>query len=392
MALSASAGWLDLSKWIRRAALSRRSSERANRSRPSRAATFSRTSAFSCSAIAPAAASTRLQPWRSSPSPNPARLMALAVLGSRTPSNSSRVPHTIPPMPMAADASCPALETPATLAAATAAERAGAPSTWSARTASSTFSRSRKRSEIAALRGDGATKADALLAQARDAGLTQEVTSTWDGAVSALRAVLKTPLASVDVKLPDGGEFSRLSTERAELLQTQRRIRADIDAARAFSKDEKGFSHEAKEQKARLATIGIFEGGEPGHTCPLCAQDLPNENAPPEVAALQGALTDVASRMESVARVEPHIENAISALEGRLQEVQQSLTRNRTQMEAVRSANTAVSEAHADSAKKAHVLGRVSCISRACPTCPTQRTSRGRRNRSAPSASSSKRS
>src|SRR5690606_12556273 len=129
---------------------------------------------------------------------------------------------------------------------------------------------------------------DALLAQARDAGLTQEVTSTWDGAVSALRAVLKTPLASVDVKLADGGEFSRLSTERAELLQTQRRIRTDIDAARAFSKDEKGFSYEAKEQKARLATIDIFEGGEPGHTCPLCAQDLPKANAPPEVAALQG--------------------------------------------------------------------------------------------------------
>src|SRR5690606_29531867 len=122
--------------------------------------------------------------------------------------------------------------------------------------------------------------------------------------------------------------------------------------------------------KARLATIGIFEGGEPGHTCPLCAQDLPSENAPPEVAALHRALTDVASRMEAVARVEPHVENAISALEVRLQEVQQSLTRNRTQMEAVRSASTAVSEAHADSAKKAHVLGRVSLYLESMPDVP----------------------
>lgn len=88
------------------------------------------------------------------------------------------------------------------------------------------------------------------------------------------------------------------------------------------------------------------------------------------MAELQGALTDVASRMESVARVEPHIENAISALEVRLQEVQQSLTRNRTQMEAVRSANTAVSEAHADSAKKAHVLGRVSLYLESMPDVP----------------------
>ncbi|RKH21913.1 DUF3732 domain-containing protein [Corallococcus sp. CA041A] len=228
----------------------------------------------------------------------------------------------------------------------------------------------RRLAEIASLRGDGATKADALLAQARDAGLTQEVTSTREGAVSALRAVLKTPLASVDVKLPDGSEFSRLSTERAELLQTQRRIRADIDAARAFSKDEKGFSHEAEEQKARLATIGIFEGSEPGHTCPLCAQDLPKEHAPPQIAALRGALTDVASRTESVARIEPHIENAIRELEGRLQQVQQSLTRNRTQMEAVRTANAALSEANADSARKAHVLGRISLYLESMPDVP----------------------
>lgn len=235
----------------------------------------------------------------------------------------------------------------------------------------------RRLAEIAALRGDGVTRADALLAQARDAGLTQEVTSTWDGAMAALRAVLKTPLASVDVRLPDGAEFSRLSTERAELLQTQRRIRADIDAARAFSKDEKDFSHEAKEQKARLTTIGIFEGREPGHTCPLCAQDLPKESAPPQVGALQGALTDMASRMESVARVEPHIENAISALEVRLQDMQQSLTRNRMQMEAVRTANAALSEAHTDSAKKAHVLGRVSLYLESMPDVPNTKELEG---------------
>jgi len=228
----------------------------------------------------------------------------------------------------------------------------------------------RRLAELAALRGDGVTRADALLSQARDAGLTQEVTSTWAGAVAALRAVQNTPLARVDVRLPDGAEFSRLSTERAELLQTQRRIRADIDAARAFSKDEKGFSHEAKEQKARLTTIGIFEGREPGHTCPLCEQGLPKENAPPQVVSMQGALTDVTSRMESVARVEPHIENAISALEVRLQDMQQSITRNRTQMEAVRTANASLSEAHGDSAKKAHVLGRVSLYLESMPDVP----------------------
>lgn len=228
----------------------------------------------------------------------------------------------------------------------------------------------RRLGEIKALRGHGTTKADALLAQARDVGLSNAIATTREEAVSALRVVLQTPLASVDVLLADGAEFSRLSTERAELLQTQRRVRADVDAARAFSKDEKGFSHEAKEQTARLATIGIFEGSEPGHSCPLCAQDLPKEHAPPQVSALQRALTDVASKIESVARVEPHIEAAISDLEGRLQQVQQALTRNRTQMEAVRTVNAALSAAQSDAARKAHVLGRISLYLESMPDVP----------------------
>ncbi|HLE57124.1 MAG TPA: DUF3732 domain-containing protein [Rhodothermia bacterium] len=228
----------------------------------------------------------------------------------------------------------------------------------------------RRLAEIATLHGDGATKADTLLAQARDAGLSNTVTTSWEDTVTALRAVARTPLGNVDVTLPDGSEFSRLSTERGVLLETQRRLRADIDAARAFSKDEKGFSREAMEQEARLATIGIFDHGAAGHTCPLCAQELPETNAPPAVEAVESALRDVSTRMESVARVEPHIEHAIGELEKRLQEIQQSLSKNRAQMEAVRSANVALSEAQADSARKAHTLGRISLYLESLPDVP----------------------
>ncbi|MFP2895285.1 DUF3732 domain-containing protein [Corallococcus sp. 4LFB] len=228
----------------------------------------------------------------------------------------------------------------------------------------------RRLAEIAALRGDGASKADALLAQARDAGLSNAVTTSREETISALQTVARTPLGNVDVTLPEGSEFSRLSTERGDLLETQRRLRTDIEAARAFSKDEKGFSREAKEQRARLATIGIFEGGAAGHTCPLCTQELPETQAPPEVEVLHSALRDVATRMESVARVEPHIERAIGELEKRLHDVHQKLSKNRAQMEAVRTANMALSQAQADSARKAHILGRLSLYLESMPDVP----------------------
>lgn len=228
----------------------------------------------------------------------------------------------------------------------------------------------RRLAEIAALRGNGATKADALLAQARDTGLSNTVATSWEDTVTALRAVARTPLGNVDVTFPDGSESSRLSTERRELLEARRRLRADIDTARAFSKDEKGFSREAKEQKARLATIGIFNGGVAGHTCPLCMQVLPETQAPPAVEAVQSALLDVSMRMESVARIEPHIEHAIGELEKRLHEVHLSLSKNRAQMEAVRTANAALSGAQADSTRKAHILGRISLYLESMPDVP----------------------
>ncbi|XYI00003.1 DUF3732 domain-containing protein [Sorangium sp. So ce1128] len=232
----------------------------------------------------------------------------------------------------------------------------------------------RRLTEIAALRGDGVSKADDLLAQARDAGLTSAIPTSWEETVAALRAVAQTPLASIDVAVPDGTEYGRLSTERAELLDAQRRLRDEMNAARAFAKEEKGFSREADEQRARLTTIGIFEGAAPGHSCPLCAQDLSTERTPPSVASIRDALNEVSMRLESVARIEPQIEQAIGELEKRLQGIQQALTKNRAQMGAVRAVNGSLFEAQTDAARKAHILGRISLYLESMPDLPDTKT------------------
>jgi hypothetical protein len=52
----------------------------------------------------------------------------------------------------------------------------------------------RKLAEIAALRGEGASKAEGLLAQARDAGLSRVISDSWEATVAALRAIASTPL------------------------------------------------------------------------------------------------------------------------------------------------------------------------------------------------------
>lgn len=229
----------------------------------------------------------------------------------------------------------------------------------------------RRLTEILALRGEGVSKAVSLLAEARDAGLSAVTEpERWESIVAALRAVAAMPLASLDVVLPEGMEFARLSDQRARLLEAQRRLRDEIAAARAFEMDEKGFSHEAMEQQGRLKTIGIFEGSSPGKTCPLCSRELPATTQTPSVAHVEKALCEVSSKLDSVTRAAPQVETAIAELEQKLLRVQEELSINRAEMESVRSANERLGQMQDDATKRAHILGRISLYLESVPELP----------------------
>ena len=232
----------------------------------------------------------------------------------------------------------------------------------------------RRLAEIAALRGEGVSKADGLLAQARDAGLTSVTSDSWETTVTALRTVASTPLATVEITLPDGTEFSRLAEQRAQLLDEQRRIRDQIDTTRAFERDERGFSREATEQRARLKSIGIFEDSTPGDACPLCSQTLEPTKQQPTVAEVKGALISLSSRLDMVVRTVPQIEKAIEELGTRLQSTQESLAKNRAEMESVRAANERLAQTQDDTTKRVHILGRISLYIESLPDLPDTQT------------------
>jgi len=231
----------------------------------------------------------------------------------------------------------------------------------------------RQLTELKALSGDGISKAAMLLAQARDAGLSASVASTWGDTVAALRDVAGTPIVAFDVDLPDGQEYSRLVDERDRLLEEQRRQREEVSAARAFERDEKGYSREASEQRARLTSIGIFEGSDPGHACPLCAQELPDVAAVPGVFQIKDALTEVSSRLESVTRAAPQVEKAIAELDSGLQRVQSALVKNRAEMEAVRRSSDRLQQIQDVTAKRALIIGRISLYLESLPELPDTR-------------------
>lgn len=232
----------------------------------------------------------------------------------------------------------------------------------------------RQLSELRSLRGDGISKAAMLLAQARDAGLTSATVDTWEETVLALRAASEmspneTPSSGAPMS-PAGEEYARLDRERQLLLEDQRRLRDEVAAARAFERDEEGFSREASEQRARLSPIGIFEAGEVGHTCPLCSQELPDESKGPTVVQLKEDLSAVSARLDSVTQAAPQLEKAIAGLEARLQELNGKLAKNRAEMQAVRTASDRLAAIRDEAAKRAHISGRISLYLESVPELP----------------------
>lgn len=225
----------------------------------------------------------------------------------------------------------------------------------------------RQLSELNSIRGEGASKAATLLAQARDVGLTTSTAETWDEVVAALRAAAVARLDAGEA-VPQGGvEYRRLSDERARLLQEHRRLKDEVDAIRSFDSDAQGYAREASEQRGRLASIGIFENSDPSHSCPLCEQQLPSEAEQPQVSTLRNALTAVSSRLESVTRNRPRIERAATEVETRLESARSALTSNRQQLEAIRQLEQPIQAAQDEMTRRALVQGRLSLYLESVP-------------------------
>lgn len=231
----------------------------------------------------------------------------------------------------------------------------------------------RRLAELKALRGDGLSRAATLLAQARDAGLATALPEAWDDTVTALRAVSQTPMAAFDTPEEDnsgGREYARLSDERQGLLEEHQRVSEEITLVRSFEKEEQGYSREATEQRSRLASIGIFEGAEPGHSCPLCTQPLPASSEPVAAAIVKQELVKVSARLDAVTQAAPNIEKAVAELQARLQGVQGRLSKNRAEMDAVRMASQQVQHARDAAARRALIIGRISLYMESLPELP----------------------
>ena len=164
--------------------------------------------------------------------------------------------------------------------------------------------------------------------------ISQDYQAVDDSVFEFLARIAETSVDAPAV-LQDFGET--IQNLRGEQVTIQRRLgdlNQDLRAARTFISAQTDFSFEAKEQVARLRSIGLYKKADDGtlNKCPICHSHL--ETPPPEVEQIAGALERVDAQLDATHRESPHIQshiNELSAeierLSAQLREVQSELVR-----------------------------------------------------------------
>jgi hypothetical protein len=203
-------------------------------------------------------------------------------------------------------------------------------------------------------------RARILFEEAKTAGLISEraVASTYEATIAALRT------ASADEQLSDRplvGDpeeaLARLRVDRRGLREELTEVKQQIHEIRLLQSDSTGYEREAREQRARLSAIGLYNRHESGEHCPLCQSAL--QTPIPTVTQIRRTLEEVSSQLEAVEQENPRLQERLirlrsdeSAIEGRLQQNQRQINDQTHSSEILRIQQD-------DAVLKARVIGRI---------------------------------
>lgn len=240
----------------------------------------------------------------------------------------------------------------------------------------------RELSEIRAIRGTGQSKAHGLLAEARHVGLTEMATpERLEETFELLRTLALTTIPAISNNVDGVAELDRVTDERRELLVARANLHEQIKVARELARDAQGFQSEAKEQEARLRSIGVFEHVNPSNVCTYCTQPLQGKSIHPSLRAMKATLTLVSDQLASVGQVTPKVEEQIGVLDGQLQKIKERIARNGIELTAVVSAHKQIQRAHGELTNRARVVGRIQLYTESLPDLPSTQTLEEQANR-----------
>ena len=174
----------------------------------------------------------------------------------------------------------------------------------------------------------GATgAARSLYQEARRAGLMPNALEPDEAevVVALLRqAAVPQPTQFSAIDDPEADLAALDDRRRASLGQLQD-LREEISDVQRLTREAGEFENEAREQEARLASIGLVssdDGGD-GHTCPLCDSQL--AIPVPTVEEIRASLLHLQTQLRSVRRDAPRLQERLAGLEGQRADLSEQL-------------------------------------------------------------------
>jgi hypothetical protein len=180
-------------------------------------------------------------------------------------------------------------------------------------------------------------RASTLLDEAKQVGLLDErfQAMSYETTLEALKRIARDDRVRDDVIVGDGEDvLAGLRAERQGLRDELERVNAEIRSTRTFSAETTGYEREAKEQRARLSSIGLIknDGHHKADQCPVCESRLA---APvPTVDQISQALRDLNDQLEAVEAENPRLQLRLAALQREEQTLEEKLRENQHRVSA----------------------------------------------------------
>jgi hypothetical protein len=184
----------------------------------------------------------------------------------------------------------------------------------------------REYADASAVTREVSTSAQALLDEARRVNLVapEAVGSDVQSVMDLLRQGSEPrpiDMTSIDEPVTDLGE---LEDRRRRLRGELQEIREEIADVERLNREASEFETEAKEQEARLASIGLIrESDAHADVCPLCDSQL--TVSVPSVLEIQQSLAGIEQQLSSVRRDSPRLQGRLASLESHRTEIEERL-------------------------------------------------------------------
>ncbi|MBF0184947.1 MAG: DUF3732 domain-containing protein [Magnetococcales bacterium] len=176
----------------------------------------------------------------------------------------------------------------------------------------------REYAEAQAITRDTSSAARALLFEARRSGLiTGGLEDDVNGVLATLRlAIVPQPMVFSVIDDPEA-DLTMLDERRHALLRQLQDLREESADIGRLRQEAWEFETEAREQEARLASIGLIADSDEdnGDTCPLCSSYL--AVSVPTVSEIRASLANVQTQLRSVRRDAPRLQERLAGLDAR---------------------------------------------------------------------------